>query len=722
MYYSVPFQVTKKILSSDISIVQQQLAFDHTHPLVKYYQLRPGKYFLEQLIEPNYREPHNKLIKQSIINIEQEEHNGEVITGRSLMSNPIFFYRTLQLYYDPALFNCAPQKFPVEIRINYLEMKIISLEEQQFKFSIELIPIEVCKSYLSHLDKCLTGAIIEAEKITSVTLKNTESYEHIDSASELTIFRKSEQLQSPSKITEEPVSGVMPITPSNRKYSLDIVENMQHDLYLKAFSHEIIRIITFAKIIYGFAIENNISETPVRLTDLISGLLLFLTMQHKLIVDLNIKECPEILVQESQLATTIFLDGIYNLLHNACKYAKNKIIITLGLDLERNSDARNIWVKVYDDGASCDVNVFDCNRSNSSPLNKGWHGNWSVGLDLTRKLLGRYSGHITLIQTDDAVGKTFSITIPEMMLLGPHKSEQPIDQILHCSDYQEKSLSGGDVQNSFFQYLMHTAKNVMASVPGEIAILLQSNIMAIQKELTQIHQHDIFDRRHELHQPDLQSVNKTMKILELIRTKKQVSILVIDDDQFVLSSSTNMFKKQRTAIGKMLNISAKEITITPYQDPCAAVEFYTSNKDKIDIVITDQNMPGMTGDIIARHMGATCIVVLSSGGILPENMNKNAFDHILPKPITFTGIRELFEHIMLISNNRSEVTQHESYKNLSEHPPIGNNGLFNKSTHVRNNSVPASIQLSDIQHNSMYEEPLIVMETSKSWSCCCEIF
>src|SRR3990167_5426400 len=473
MYYSVQFAIVCKQSDqpSDVtSIEYTPITFDKTHPLVKHYHLIPGTYALNDLINPELRHFHNQAINQSILEIAKNEEKDEVLLGRSLMSNPIYSYRVITLYNNPDLFTGdTTSRLSVYIRINYLNRVNCSLNDKRYNFSIELIPIAVYTGYLTHLDQCLTQAIDDAMKISLVHINEPESHASLDS------------MHSIEPMTAEPfTAGTHATSSHNRKYSLDVVEKMSPNAYLKAFSKEMIRILMCAKMVYGFSIEhatdNQLEQhNPMLLTDLISGLLLFLTMNHKLVIKFNPQEAPKILVQENQATVIFFLHGVYNLLHNACQYAKTMVHITIHHD--ETSD--KLTVKVYDDGQHCMHDPFSDDRKNTSPLNKGWNGNWSVGLNLTRRIVANYNGHVQCIQVDTIPGKTFAIDINAAMLLATtHDDKHAFDNILDGE--QEKRLAKDDYQITWLKYLLHGLKNLIASIPTNIATNIQNNIMALQ--------------------------------------------------------------------------------------------------------------------------------------------------------------------------------------------------------------------------------------------------
>ena len=76
---------------------------------------------------------------------------------------------------------------------------------------------------------------------------------------------------------------------------------------------------------------------------------------------------------------------------------------------------------------------------------------------------------------------------------------------------------------------------------------------------------------------------------ELIRQVNGSKILVIDDEPLV-----------SRYISEVLN--GKGFDVTTLADPIAALKIFRAQPDKFDLVITDQKMPGMSGEMIVQEM------------------------------------------------------------------------------------------------------------------------
>ena len=113
---------------------------------------------------------------------------------------------------------------------------------------------------------------------------------------------------------------------------------------------------------------------------------------------------------------------------------------------------------------------------------------------------------------------------------------------------------------------------------------------------------------------------------ELFHIKGSEHILFVDDEEAILK----MY---------MLRFSKLGYDITILSDPSEALEFYKKDPGKIDLVVTDMTMPGMTGDRFAKaikEIDPTMPVILCTGHsekVIPEKRSEMPVDAILMKPI-----------------------------------------------------------------------------------------
>ncbi len=115
------------------------------------------------------------------------------------------------------------------------------------------------------------------------------------------------------------------------------------------------------------------------------------------------------------------------------------------------------------------------------------------------------------------------------------------------------------------------------------------------------------------------------------------TILVVDDEEFMLQS-----------LSKLLTLLGFETKTA--EDGETALEVFKSNN--VDLVITDINMPGMSGidllkEIKAQKPELPVIVITGFGAEKAQALaEKNNADGFLPKPFRMNDIKELIEKLL----------------------------------------------------------------------------
>ena len=123
-----------------------------------------------------------------------------------------------------------------------------------------------------------------------------------------------------------------------------------------------------------------------------------------------------------------------------------------------------------------------------------------------------------------------------------------------------------------------------------------------------------------------------------------VKVLFVDDDELIIKMTPLVFKK--------FKYNAFFST-----DSSEALKIFKSDPDSFDIVITDFNMPDITGLTLASEIKSIrpdIPIILCTGfidEIAPEKINSIGFDKIIYKPY---GIMELIKDINVILDCKRE--------------------------------------------------------------------
>jgi len=118
------------------------------------------------------------------------------------------------------------------------------------------------------------------------------------------------------------------------------------------------------------------------------------------------------------------------------------------------------------------------------------------------------------------------------------------------------------------------------------------------------------------------------------------TILLIDDEPLV------------TDICEMM-IESLGYCVLKTHSGLEGLEVFMANKDKIDLIISDFNMPGMNGQEVVntlRIMGYPVKVLLSSGGLSAveaEQVLTNGFSGYLEKPYSMATLSDKISEILL---------------------------------------------------------------------------
>ena len=139
--------------------------------------------------------------------------------------------------------------------------------------------------------------------------------------------------------------------------------------------------------------------------------------------------------------------------------------------------------------------------------------------------------------------------------------------------------------------------------------------------------------------------NITGPIIEKFETKSDYSsikgktILLIDDEPMVTDVCEMMLKKLGHKVLKAHSGSE-------------GIKLYESNRNQIDIIISDLNMPEMNGQEVVdklRIMDHNIKVLLSSGGLSVAEENKvvsRGFNGFLKKPYNMNTLSEKIAEIL----------------------------------------------------------------------------
>lgn len=120
---------------------------------------------------------------------------------------------------------------------------------------------------------------------------------------------------------------------------------------------------------------------------------------------------------------------------------------------------------------------------------------------------------------------------------------------------------------------------------------------------------------------------------------KKLHILLVDDEIEIASLIASVLERS----GNTVDVAG---------DGIAALELLKDNPGRYDLVITDSNMPVVSGIQLIEHLRETCFpgkIILLSGNAISELREMYAalkIDRIIEKPFTFTvlnnAVKELY--------------------------------------------------------------------------------
>ncbi len=482
--------------------------------------------------------------------------------------DPMYQYRTIAL--NPELFpQNLQQDLTVYINLELYDYKTIDADSSEFIFAIELIPIKLYTEYLQYLEKSLDKIIAYNNKLNESLSKNS-------------------------------ICG------------------------------EISRVLQCIKIAHNFNLANykcdkeKLFSLPQAIQEMID--LFHQNQMSNLQICFEYDKSVDITFNEKKMASTVLLHSVCNVLHNAIKYAKSQIIITMKLN---NDDV--IEIAIFDDGNPCNANVFSPKKKKSIDLSQKnfWQDNWQLGLITTKKLLKKHAGNIALIEQEN--GKSFVISINKQIL-----SNEPMNQ------YAEIFPVGNIInrqQRILLEYFLHSIKNLLILIPQNT----QHNyiIDAIRTELQQIFKHYIYNQKSQSVSHNLNAYNFIVKQVEQ-KTLLEINIAILDDDVFILKNHENIILKNLDALQQFFDYDLK-ITLQTFQSSFKFLEVYEHDPKKINVLISDINMKEMNGLEVAKRISVqnSCIIILCSGDNI-SNIPSYIYK-VIDKPLKIDTLMHLFK-------------------------------------------------------------------------------
>ncbi|MEP6766441.1 MAG: ATP-binding protein, partial [Gemmatimonadaceae bacterium] len=131
---------------------------------------------------------------------------------------------------------------------------------------------------------------------------------------------------------------------------------------------------------------------------------------------------------------------------------------------------------------------------------------------------------------------------------------------------------------------------------------------------------------------DAESAGNSWQIQTTTADSANVHIVLVDDEPAVARVS-------ETALTRL------GYAVTTFLDPAAALAFVESRPDAIDLVITDQTMPGLTGDVLAtelQKLRADLPVIIMSGFsyvLTADRLATVGAPVVLQKPVSLATLR-----------------------------------------------------------------------------------
>ena len=118
-------------------------------------------------------------------------------------------------------------------------------------------------------------------------------------------------------------------------------------------------------------------------------------------------------------------------------------------------------------------------------------------------------------------------------------------------------------------------------------------------------------------------------------------ILLLDDESAIVKMQT-------------LRLDRLGYTVTAFEDAREALVFFEKDPDRVDLIITDMTMPGMTGDSFAKaikEIAPDIPIILCTGHsekVVPETVSDIGVQEVMMKPVGYrdmaTTVRRLLDH------------------------------------------------------------------------------
>ncbi|CAN8256978.1 unnamed protein product [Cochlearia groenlandica] len=145
-----------------------------------------------------------------------------------------------------------------------------------------------------------------------------------------------------------------------------------------------------------------------------------------------------------------------------------------------------------------------------------------------------------------------------------------------------------------------------------------------------------------------QSFNNQSSVLK-------INVMVVDDDRNFLNLMSRMLEKSR-----FKDPSITDVTVIAIDDPRKALTTLKIQRNNIDIIVTDYNMPntGMNGlqlqKLITQEFGNLPVIVMSvDTDIEQESINSGAMCFI-PKPIKPIDLTKIYQHALTYKKNNAK--------------------------------------------------------------------
>ncbi len=143
---------------------------------------------------------------------------------------------------------------------------------------------------------------------------------------------------------------------------------------------------------------------------------------------------------------------------------------------------------------------------------------------------------------------------------------------------------------------------------------------------------------------DTQSSSPKESLLEPDRNlsspveKVSRNVVYVDDDTYVLNAIVHL-------------LGHYDVVVRGYSDPSAALQYLRDQSNAVEVVVTDYNMPGISGLEFARqiHSIRPGLPVVVTSGYIDEELRSHAAQSgvtvLLPKPFSATVFLEMLKQL-----------------------------------------------------------------------------